>query len=468
MAEKDAVDGATLLDALGVPDNPPAPMDTPDDGEDGLEALPAGSVSSAVSGLGDVFGGSGEPDAPSVVASPPIFRVRRALLVAMVEQVMLAVPSKDFYPAFKSIKVDVEEGLLTLTGSNSALTVVVSSLAVQVERAGSVMVPGSKFAAVIRGAEGSDVSVAVTASEVRIVSGRGSWTLRVSTTQEYPPLPDLADLVWTEVNRFAFDRAVRGARYAAGSDEQRDHFMQLEFASGSAIASDGIRYAQVNADLPMDLSVALATAGVDLVSKMLANNDAKEFRVADGPRHIVVEIGPPDAPDRAIISRLHQPFPAEARRAIAAPLGANRDQCEVGAGELLAALARAKPTGDAETGAVLLRVSPEELVVESRNRYGDSSTEVMGCRFTQLGSDRTPKSRTVTVVRDHLVKAVMAAHGVSGRSADAEEGEEPVLGDVLLLLGEDRSKSRLASVLVQDREGVAQAVLSQIRSEWLS
>lgn len=465
MTENAAIDGNALMSALGVPDN--APM-TPDDGDEGTEQLPPGHVNSVISDLNDVFGGSGEPDAVSVVSSPPTFRVRRALLVAMLEQVMLAVPSKDFYPAFKSVKIDVVDGLLTLTGSNSALWVVSSSVAVSVERAGSVMLPGSKFAAVVRGAEGADVSISVTSSEAQIVSGRGSWTLRVSTTQEYPPSPDIADLSWVEVNRHAFDRAVKGSRYAAGADEQRDHFMQLDFSGGTVIASDGVRYAQVNAELPVELQIQMATSGVDLITKMLSNNDASQFRVADTSHHTVVEIGPSNAPDRAVIAHLMRPLPAEARRAIAAPLGANRDHCAVGAEELLAALSRAKPTGDTETGAVLLRIEAEKLTVESRNRYGDSSVESMGCEFSTPGSERAPKPRTLTLVRDHLVKAVMAAHGVAGRPAAAEDGEEPVAGDVILLLGEDRSKSRLAPVLVQDREGVAQAVLSQVRSEWLA
>ena len=447
----EVLDGQEMLTALGVLD-PALESSGADVPESGLDEFAPGAAQS--------------PVVSGVVAVPPEFVCGTAILLGMVEQVMLAVPSKDFYPSLKSILVDVTDTLLTLTGSNSISTVVSSSLAVRVTRPGRVLVPGAKFAAVVRLCSGPDVRVAVTDSAVRVASGGRAWTLRASSTQEYPPLPDLGDLSWFDVSRASFDRAVSGVRYAAGSDPQQDQFMQVELSVGSAVASDGLRFAQVTVELPPELFVQMATSGVDLVSRMLANNDADQFRIADGSYHTVVEIGSPEAPDRAIVAHLMRPLPPDARNALAVPRAANRDRCVVGASELLAALSAARPTLDSETGAVLLRVSPTELIVESRNRYDDSSTETIECVFDTPGSDRAPKPRVLTLVRDHLAKAVRAVQ--RGSLAVADSDEEPSGAEVVLLLGEDRSRARPAAVLIQDVTGTTQAVLTQVRSEWLS
>ncbi len=462
--QQEPLDGTAMLAALGVRE------DDLDDGAVGAE-LPATEQVEAYPDLPDRHA---EPTS-AAVADPPEFACQRAVLAAMVEQVMLAVPSRDFYPSLKAIVLDVAEDSLTLTGSNSAITVVSTSMVVRTQRPGRVLVPGSKFAAVVRGCAGPEIRVSVTQSALHISSGGGSWTLRVSSTQDYPPLPELGDLSWVEVDRFAFDRAIAATRYAAGSDESRDHFMQLDIREGQATATDGLRYAQASADLPVELAVQVATSGVDTISKMLANNDAGQFRIADGQYHTVVEIGPSEAPDRLIVAHLMRALPAEARNAIKGPQTSNRDECRVDSAELLAALSRAKPTQDAETGAVALRVGipdAESVTVESRNRYGDASTEAVGCHFVQAGSDKSAKPRSVVLVRDHLAKAVRAAQRAFGSDAAEEDDEEPIEPgsgtEVLLLLGEARSKSRPAPVLVSDVEGTTQAVLSPVQSDWIS
>ena len=454
MSEGETLDAQDMLTALGVVDH-----------DSGAE------TDASESGLAEFAPDTTTNPAPNgLVSEPPEFTCQRGTLAAMVEQVMLAIPSKDFFPALKAIVIDVAPDSITLTGSNSVSTVVSTSLAVRVSRPGRVLVPGAKFAAVVRYTAGPDVRVVASDSSVRVVSGSRSWTLRVASTQDYPPLPDLGDLSWVPVDRAVFDRAVSGTRYAAGSDPQQDHYMQVDLSGGSAAASDGVRFAQANVGLPPDLSIQVATSGVDLVSRLLTNNDADELRVADTSHHTVVEIGPPEAPDRAIVAHLMRPLPADARNALAGPRAANRDQCVVDAGELFAALSAARPTQDTETGAVLLRVGLDELTVESRNRYGDSSTETIGCAFSTPGAEsRAPKPRTLTLVREHLAKALRAVQRISvGAPDDDSDVEIPVGVEVLMLLGEDRSASRPAPVLLQDGSGVVQAVLTQVRSEWLS
>lgn len=444
------LDGAALLDALGVTDPVGDEALAPEDDEgDGVVAEP------------DVVAG--------VIGAPPEFVCPRSVLVGMVEQVMLAVPSKDFYPALKSILVEVTDSTLTLTGSNSVTSVISRSLAVQTARPGQMLVSGSKFAAIVRLAAGRDIRVVASPSSVSVSSGGRSWTLRPPSTQEYPPLAQFEDLAWVEVERAAYDHAVAGTRYAAGTDIKEDQYMQVVFSGGNAVATDRRRFAQVSAGLPPDLSVSVATAGVDLISKLLSHNDADQFRVADTPRHTVVEIGPVEAPDRAVIGHLARGLPAEDRNALAGPLAANRERCVVVGTELLDALAAARPTQDSESGVVLLRVAPEELTVESRNRYGDSSVESIGCTYHAVGTDRAPKPRTISVVRDHLARAVRAAQRATTGVEDPEEEDLPAGVEVELLLGEDRSRSRLAPVLVRDvPRGTTQAVLVQVRSEWLT
>lgn len=422
----------------------------------------------------------GQPDVyeieqpTTVIAAPPSFSVMRQVLTSMVTQAMLVVKTTDFYPPLKNFVLDVSEDRLSITGSDSTSTVVSHTTAVRVERPGRVLIGAQKFFNVVKGAGGMDVTVSVEDQHMQITSGAASWGLRVATEQNnYPPLPDLGDLTWHTVDRKAFDRAIAGTRYAAGSDEVKDHFMQLDISGGTVVASDGVCYAQVLTDMPGDLSCSFPVGGVDLLSKMLERNEAPEFRVADTEYHLVAEVGPAEAPDRLIVAHSHNPFPAEAKSAILAPLAENRDVLTVDGEQLVEALRRAVPTSDDETLAVALRVGVPDassVQVATKNRYGDLSLETVAGKFVRLGVDTVPPARTVVLNHDRLIKAIRAAQ-VASPGGEGSDGST----QVRLLLGENRSRSRPAFVLVangapegEPGAGAVQAVLSQVRSEWLS
>jgi DNA polymerase-3 subunit beta len=401
-----------------------------------------------------------EPD------SPPIFTLQRMVFASMMKQVMQVVPLRDFYPQLKNVLIEVTDGRLSLTGSDSTSSVVSSTTAVRVDNPGRVLVGANRFAAVIARAAGAEVTIRCEGASVLISSGAASWSLRVASVQDYPPLPDLGDISWYDVDRSAFARAIGGTRYAASKDDNKDHIMQLDIAGGVVTATDDQRFAQVRESLPVEFGCQLPASGADLLIKMLENNDAAQFRMADTDFHIVAEIGPVHAPDRVIIAHLMRPFPPEARTALAAPQADNRDVLTVAADDLIEVLRRAAPTADEETAAVALRIgSPEpgKVTVASRNRYGDLSTEVIEAAFVVAGSERVAEARTVVVSHVHLLQAVRASVEASPLG-----DEEAGAGMVQLLLGQPRSRSRPAYVMVTDAGRTVQAVLSQVRSDWIS
>lgn len=400
------------------------------------------------------------------VDSPPSFRVQRLIFLSMVEQVMQVVPLRDFYPQLKNILVVVSGDRLTLTGSDSTSSVVSSTSTVRVERSGRVLIGAARFASVVRRAAGAEISVRCEGSSVHIDSGAASWSLRVASVQDYPPLPDVGDLTWHEVDRGAFLRALTGTRYAVSKDDNKDHILQLDIAGGVVTATDDQRVAQVRDNLPTDFAMQLPASGADLLTKMLERNDAAQFRIADSPFHVIAEIGPLHAPDRAIIAHLMRPFPPEARTALAAPVAENRDVLSISANALIEVLRRAAPTADEETDAVALRVgSPEpgRVTIATRNRYGDLSTEVVEASFVVAGSEEVARARTVVVSHAHLADALRAVVGASPIGDDADGA-----GMALIALGQPRSRSRPAYVLISDAGRTVQAVLSQVRSDWIS
>lgn len=409
----------------------------------------------------------------AVIDAPPEFSVMRQVLVSMVEQAMLVVMTRDFYPPLKNLVLECSEDRLSITGSDSTSTVISHTTAVRVTRPGRVLIGASKFANVIRRAAGMEVKIRAEDQILHIDSGGASWGLRVAGVQNnYPPLPDLGDISWHTVDRQAFDRAVVGTRYAAGTDDAKDQLMQLDIAVGMVTATDGSCYAQVTEKLPTDLSCAISTSGVDLLVKMLERNDAAEFRLANTEFHIVAEIGPIEAPDRLIVAHLMNPFPAEAKSAILAPQAENRDVFTVDGDALIEALRRAVPTSDEETSAVALRFGvpePSSVQIVSANGYGDGSQEVLQGTFERLGTDNIPPARTVVVSHDRLTKAIRAVQ-LAVTPGEGSDGTS----SVRLLLGESRSRSRPAFVLVcngvpdgEPGAGAAQAVLSQVRSNFL-
>jgi DNA polymerase III sliding clamp (beta) subunit (PCNA family) len=406
------------------------------------------------------------------VSSPPEFAVSRTVLVSMVEQCMEVVPTRDFVPALKNLVLDVTQDRLAITGSDSTSTVVTHTTAVRVTRPGRVLIGATKFANIVKRASGAEVAISVV-DQMLNISSHTNWSLRIAGVQDYITLADLGDLNWHVIDRHAFVRAVSGCRHAASSDENDPGRMQLDVSHGTVTATDKFCFGQVTDQLPADLTCRMSTSAADLAVKMLERNDAEEFRLADTPYHLVVEIGPVESPDRMVVAHITEPFPAEAKNAISTPLVENRDQLRLSADELIEALRRAMPTADEETLAVALKPGvpePNTVTVATRNRYGDLSSEVIKGEFVRLGSDKAPTARTVVLSHARLTQAIRSTLLARPGSSDSDGG-----GSVRLMLGEDRSRSRPAFVLVKDGleedepgAGTVQWVLSQVRSEWMT
>lgn len=447
--------GVEMLASLGIS---VSAQEVPEDGLDEFEPIPL-------------------VEETTTLAAPPEFAVPRSVLTSMVEQCMLVVPTRDFVPALKNLVLDVSDGRLSITGSDSTSTVITNTTAVRVTRPGRVLIGAAKFSSVVRLAAGAEVRLRAEDQMLHISSPTGAdrrseWSLRIAPVQDYVNLADLGDLTWHTVDRKAFARAVGAARWAAGSDENDDARMQLDFHRGTVTASDKRVFSYVEGMLPESLTCKMSTRAVDLLVKMLEKNDAEEFRLADTPYHIVAEIGPAEAPDRMVVAHITEDFPADARNALQTPLVENRDQLTMSAPDLIEALRRSSPTSDEETFAVALRVGVPDsglVTVATRNRYGDWSSEVLKGEFTRPGSDKVPDGRTVVLNHQRLAQAVRAA----GLAHPGSEGSD-VSGTVRLLLGVDRSRSRPAFVIVRDGlegepgTGSVKAVLTQVRSDYMS
>jgi DNA polymerase III beta subunit, N-terminal domain len=437
MTAGEVLDSQELLNALGVDTAEPSSTDKPVAAE-----LPATIAE---------------------VSNPPKFQISYEALNYGVAQCLLAVPRTDFLISAKNLYLEAFAGKvdsLTITGSSSYVSIASTTHAVSVLRSGRIAVPAAKFAAIVHALPASTVTVTCTDSAVQ-VEAEGRWTLRAASVQDAPKLPDTGDLRWWEISRTAFERAVAGTRYAAGSDFSQDSYMQLDFSSHRVTASDGKRLAQIALDdLPSNLACCFPTLGVDILCKMLKANGSERFHLADGRQHLVAEIGDNESLDKLIVSHLMQPFPADVRGALVGPLNSNRDELLLHPDELIAALNRAKPTIDDETLAIALKIgvpSEGKVTIASRNKYDDSSQEILLGQFRARDTERTAAARTVTVMRDHLATAVRAVT----RAASQPE-------QVVLLLGQPRSKARPAPVVVHDVGQVAFCVLPQIRSDWIT
>lgn len=457
VTEETTAAGVQMLTSLGIRLNPEVVDEGP---EDEFDSIPSPVAMT------------------TTLAAPPEFAVPRSVLAKMVDQCMLVVPTRDFVPALKNLVLDVEEGRLSITGSDSTATVVTHTAAVRVTKPGRVLIGAHKFSNVVRLAAGSEVRLRAEDQMLHISSPtsedqRSDWSLRIAGVQDYVQLADLGDLSWHTVDRKDFVRAALAARFAAGSDENDACRMQLDITQGTVTSTDKKVFAQVTGLLPDDLSCEISTAAVDLLVKMLDRNDAEEFRLADTRFHIVAEIGPPEASDRLVVAHISEDFPTEAKNAIQTPLAENRDVLTMRAADLLEALRRSVPTSDEETLAVALKIgvpSVGQVTVATRNRYGDGSSEVLKGELTRPGTDKTPDPRTVILSHQRLAQSVRAT-GLA--YSGGEESDDP--GAVRLLLGVDRSRSRPAFVLVCDGipdgepgSGAVKVVLTQVRSDWMT
>ena len=174
------------------------------------------------------------------------FRCEREVLVDALNTAGRAVSNRGgSLPVLAGLRLELNDDLLVITGSDLDLTITVS-LEVAGRENGVAVVPSKLLSDVVRAVEPGAVDLAIDGSDAEITAGRSQFTLRTIPADEYPQLSDV-DSEGVTIDGMAFLEALRQVVPAASSDDSRPILtgvlMAAEEAGLRMVATDSYRLA---------------------------------------------------------------------------------------------------------------------------------------------------------------------------------------------------------------------------------
>ncbi|HEX5563447.1 MAG TPA: DNA polymerase III subunit beta [Sporosarcina sp.] len=128
------------------------------------------------------------------------FEIMRDWLLEGLNDVMKAISQKVANPILTGVKMDVSEKGLTMTGSDSDITICTfipveqdGEQIIRVIESGSIILQAKVFSEIVRKLPTNDVTIEVENMQTHIQSGKSEFHLIGSNSDEYPVLPNVKD-----------------------------------------------------------------------------------------------------------------------------------------------------------------------------------------------------------------------------------------------------------------------------------
>ena len=227
------------------------------------------------------------------------FRVERDVLADAVTWTSRSLPTRPPSPVLAGVLLSADaDGSLVLSTFDYEVSAR-STVAAEVEEAGSVLVSGRLLAEIARALPNKPVDVAVEGNRVTVVCGASRFTLLTMPVDEYPSLPDLPEVTGT-IDGDAFARAIAQVTMAAGRDETLPLLtgvrVEIEGDTVTMLATDRYRLAMREVSwspaAPDVSRVALVRARtLSDVAKNLSSAGSVELALAEGGDIIGFEAG---------------------------------------------------------------------------------------------------------------------------------------------------------------------------------
>ncbi|MBD1371971.1 DNA polymerase III subunit beta [Hazenella sp. IB182357] len=224
-------------------------------------------------------------------------RIQKSILVDAVSQVSKAVSQKTTIPILTGILCQATSEGLTLTGSNSDITIQVfislkhdETDQVFIQQTGEVILPGKIFADIVRKLPGDTVEWVVGDQyQTTIRSKQAEFHLNGLPTQEFPRLPQLEEENVVSIATDTLNALIRQTGFAVSTSEARGVLtgvlIQLQEGILTCVATDSHRLSYQQAMVEVSNDVQLEN--VIVPGKSLAEL-AKTFHDQDEVVDIIV------------------------------------------------------------------------------------------------------------------------------------------------------------------------------------
>lgn len=216
------------------------------------------------------------------------FTINRDLLLSELNHVSKGLSTKTPMPILTGIKIAVEMDGLTLTTSNTEISIQVKipkSQYLTIEEIGECVVPGKYFLEIVRKIDARDVDFAIFEENmIKILADRSNFTLIGLDKDDYPLINfnDSSENVVLDGN--TLKQIIKQTSFATGVSETRIILTGISFVINenrlTATATDSFRLAKKTIKLPKNyekISVVVPSKALDDLNKIIDDADEKVY-----------------------------------------------------------------------------------------------------------------------------------------------------------------------------------------------
>ena len=301
------------------------------------------------------------------------FSLQREALLKPLAQVVNVVERRQTLPVLANLLVQVEDGRISLTGTDLEVEMIARAAAEDTE-AGETTIPARKFFDIVRALpDGSKIKVSQSGDKINVQAGRSRFSLASLPANDFPSIDEVDATEHVQVPESSLKELIDRTAFAMAQQDVRYYLNGLLFdlrdASLRCVATDGHRLALCEAPLEQagqKRQIIVPRKGVQELQRLLEGGD----RVLDlelGRSHIRVKRDDVTFTSKLIDGR----FP-DYEAVI--PIGADK-KVSVDRETLRAALQRAAILSNEKYRGVRVEVSPDQLRVQTNNPEQEEAQE---------------------------------------------------------------------------------------------
>lgn len=302
------------------------------------------------------------------------FSLSREVFLKPLQQVVNVVERRQTLPVLANLLVSVEDGRLSMTGTDLEVEMIARSEVEDAEN-GETTIPARKLFEIVRALpDGSKVTLTQTGDKVTVQAGRSRFSLATLPSRDFPAVEDLDLVERIRVSESALKELIERTAFAMAQQDVRYYLngllLDLRESSLRCVATDGHRLALCEAELPEGAQtrkqIIVPRKGVLELQRLLEGGD-REVELEVGRNHLRMR-----RTDVTFTSKLIDGRFPDYEAVI--PIGADKE-VKVDREALRAALQRAAILSNEKYRGVKLEISPGQLRIIANNPESEEAQE---------------------------------------------------------------------------------------------
>ncbi len=227
-------------------------------------------------------------------------KANREQLLAAFQTAAMVAPSRSPKPILQNVKLVVHGQVVELMATDTEISVRLDVEGVEAESDGEVVLPVSRFGAILRETIDETLSVETDGNEILVKGGRSNFRLPAENPDEFPQIPVFEEKKYHEVPARLMKELVRRTLFATDTESSRyalgGVLLLFDESKVIAVGTDGRRLAKMEGPAQSveghvtseKATTIVPSRAMQLLDRALSDSDA-EIKVAARANDLIVK-----------------------------------------------------------------------------------------------------------------------------------------------------------------------------------